>query len=100
MSVIQVSSNAIKMAYLVIKAFALALSLSAYVLLLTTIFLAHLDGGWIIITINKYHEGFLELALLTAFLPLVAFIQIKESIHAIFEIRKIKKKLKQSKDKT
>jgi len=92
--------SSIRITYCAIKAFSLAISLSAYILLLTTIFLAHLDGGWIIITINRYHEGFLELALLTAFLPLVAFIQIKESMHAIFEIRRIKKKLKQSKDKT
>ena len=97
MNVIQASSNVIRMAYLVIKAFALAISLSAYILLLTTIFFAHMDGGWIIIMINKYHEGFLELVLLAALLPLVGFVSIKESVHAIFEFRKIKKKLKRTK---
>ena len=91
MSVIRVSPNVIRMAYCIIKAFSLAVSLSAYLLLLTTLHLAHLNNDWIIIMINNCNEALTELALFTALLPLVAYVSIKESIHAIFEIRKIKK---------
>jgi len=68
--------------------FVLPFMLGVYVLFLITIAVAYYAGGWVIVLVDKYQEGFFEIVLLTSILPLASYVSIKEAAIAFHEIRR------------
>ena len=81
-------------AYYIIKMFILPFMLGVYILFLLTIAAAHYSGGWIVVFVDKYREGFLEVIMLTSLLPFASYVTFKETFLAIREVRKRRKKKK------
>jgi len=77
--------------YPIAKAFVLPFMLGVYILFLLTIAAAHFSGGWVVVLVDKYHEGLAELVLLSALLPLSAYVVYREVSSAIHEARYKKK---------
>ena len=66
--------------YGIIKIFVLFFMLTIYILFFLTITVAHHSGGWIVVLVDKYQEGFLEVILLASILPLATYVVIRETI--------------------
>ena len=73
--------------YGIVKMFALTLMLGVYVLFLMTVATAHYAGGWVVVQVDKYGEGLFEVALLSALLPLAAYVTFREVAAAYREVR-------------
>jgi len=69
--------------YSIAKAFAISLMLVTYVLFTLTMAVAHSSGGWIVVEIDKYHEGSAEVLFFSALSPLVAYVSLREISLAI-----------------
>lgn len=69
--------------YNIIKIFTLAFMLGVYILFTLTLVAAYHSGGWIVIIIDKYHEGLAEVILLTSILPLTTYVTIKEILSSL-----------------
>jgi len=78
-------------AYSIVKMFVLAFMLGVYVLFLATIAAAYHAGGWVVVLVDKYQEGLMELILLCSVLPLASYVTFKEIATSYREIRKAKK---------
>ena len=74
--------------YPFIKMFVLAFMLGVYVLFLVTIAAAYYAGGWVVVLVDKYQEGLIELVLLTSVLPLASYITFREIATSYREIKK------------
>ena len=77
--------------YQIIKMFILPFMLGVYVMFLMTIAAAHYAGGWVVVLVDKYEEGFFEVVLLSSLLPLAAYVTFREVIAAYREARNKKK---------
>ena len=78
--------------YPAVKMFVLAFMLGVYVLFLATVIAAHHAGGWIVVMVDKYREGLLEVILLSSILPLASYVTFKEIRAALHEIRRERKR--------
>lgn len=77
--------------YHIIKMFVLPFMLGIYILFLLTIAAAHYAGGWVVVLVDKYEEGFFEVVLLTAVLPFASYVTFREVVAAYREARYKKK---------
>ena len=73
--------------YNLVKMFVLPFMLGVYVMFLMTIAAAHYSGGWIVVLVDKYQEGFAEVMLLATVLPLATYVTFRETIVAYREAR-------------
>ena len=64
--------------YRIVKMFVLAFMLVVYILFLLTIAAAHYAGGWVVVLVDRYHEGMFEIVLLASILPLAAYVTFRE----------------------
>jgi len=69
--------------YNVAKAFTISLMLATYVLFTLTVAVAYNNGGWVVVEVDKYHEGSAEVLLLSVLSPLVAYVSLREVSSAI-----------------
>jgi len=77
--------------YNIAKMFVLAFMFGVYIVFLATIAAAYHAGGWVVVLVDKYQEGLMELVLLSSVLPLASYITFKEIATSYREIRKAKK---------
>jgi len=66
------------MKYGLLKAFALLVLLVVYLLFTFTLVVAYYNGGYVVLSINKYEEGLAEIIMLLAFLPLILYVVLRE----------------------
>ena len=74
--------------YNIVKMFVLAFMLGVYILFLVTIAAAYYAGGWVVVLVDKYQEGLVELVLLASVLPLASYITFREIVASYREIKK------------
>ena len=77
--------------YNIVKMLVLTFMLGVYVMFLMTIAAAHYAGGWVVVLVDKYEEGFFEVVLLSSLLPLAAYVTFREVVAAYREARNKKK---------
>jgi len=73
--------------YNIVKMLVLTFMLGVYMLFLITIATAYYAGGWVVVMVDKYQEGIIELTILASVLPLATYVTFKEVITAYRELK-------------
>lgn len=69
--------------YVFAKVFTLFFLFGVY-LLFTWMFLgAWMNGGWIVVVVDRFGEGLAELVFLVAVLPAVSYVVSRETLHSV-----------------
>ena len=74
--------------YPIVKTLALAVMLASQIVIALTVAIAQANGGWVVVTVNKYSEGLIEAAILSALTPMAAYVTIKEVMNEARKMRK------------
>lgn len=74
-----------------LKVLTLPLMLGAYIILLSTVVIAQMNGGWVVVMVNRYHEGMAEATFLLAMLPPATYVTIKETASELKKMRRKKR---------
>jgi len=66
------------MRYELLKAFALLVLMTVYLLFTFTLAVAYYSGGYVVLSINRFKEGLAEVVMLIALMPLLLYVVCRE----------------------
>jgi len=74
--------------YPVVKTLALGVMLASQLVLVLTVVAALMNGGWVVVVVDRFNEGLAELVTLATLTPISAYVAVKE---VVSEARKVGK---------